>query len=39
MKNPSNESTKIYLFGIALFSYIAIISSVYLIRIIFEYIL
>jgi hypothetical protein len=36
MKNPSNESTKIYLFGIALFSYLALISTVYLTRIILE---
>ncbi|WP_339836889.1 hypothetical protein [uncultured Flavobacterium sp.] len=38
MENNLKESSRIYLFGIALFSYLALISSVYLIRIIFEYI-
>lgn len=36
MENNLKESSKIYLFGIALFSYLALISTVYLIRMIFE---
>ena len=33
---PLKEKSKVYLFGIALFSYLALISTVYLIRIILE---
>ena len=33
---PLKEKSKVYLFGIALFSYLALISTVYLIRMVFE---
>lgn len=36
MENNLQENSRIYLFGIALFSYLALISTVYLIRIILE---
>lgn len=36
MENNLKDNSKIYLFGIALFSYLALISTVYLIRIILE---